>query len=603
MVWILLATSAFGLNLVLWSTVGVARFVSERRQSARPRSEADDVSEQAIGIEDVAVLIPAHDEARVIERTIQHITRLVPAANVYVISDGSTDETAVLARRAGVEVLEIPDASGKADALKTGIEHFDLRFRYSAILLLDADTRLDDKYFEVALPWFDDVEVCAVAGCASTVWRPKETSPVGTLLAAYRDRTYFVFQRFVKYGQCWKYANVAPIVPGFASLYRTSVLDKISIDEPGLIIEDFNMTFEVHHRKLGLIAFDPRARAYTLDPHRLPDYRRQVRRWSLGFWQTVRRHGVWAGKFWASLALMITELLTSSVALVAALGAFIVLVAHDLLGSTIAHVGALQGITDGVSSHLSYRVLVIGILLPDYLLTCVTAVMERRPRYLFLGLFFIPLRIVDAIAVLGALPKAWFVESTGRWTSPERQAVPQPDPAPVLVGSAAQVSRSQPAPTTPVPVDAHPVSSVDLGPGSFSPVSATLFQVSRTEPSRAVAEPVVHNRLPVWAVAEPVVRNRLSDRAAAEPVDNYRLPDWAVAEPVVHNRLPNWAVAMFTARLLDTSSTADRHKSFVTALEVPSGHVHGPGPGRAMCGATRSGAARPAVAATVELPN
>jgi poly-beta-1,6-N-acetyl-D-glucosamine synthase len=75
-------------------------------------------------------------------------------------------------------------------------------------------------------------------------------------------------------------------------------------------------------------------------------------------------------------------------------------------------------------------VLVIGILLPDYLLTCVTAVMERRPRYLFLGLFFIPLRIVDAIAVLGSLPKAWFVESTGRWTSPERQAVLQPDLAP-----------------------------------------------------------------------------------------------------------------------------------------------------------------------------
>ena len=29
---------------------------------------------------------------------------------------------------------------------------------------------------------------------------------------------------------------------------------------PGLVIEDFNMTFEVHRRKLGRIAFEPRVR-------------------------------------------------------------------------------------------------------------------------------------------------------------------------------------------------------------------------------------------------------------------------------------------------------------------------------------------------------
>ena len=50
-------------------------------------------------------------------------------------------------------------------------------------------------------------------------------------------------------------------------MYRVDVLDQIDIAAPGLVIEDFNMTFEVHAKKLGRIAFRPDvAVAYTQDP-------------------------------------------------------------------------------------------------------------------------------------------------------------------------------------------------------------------------------------------------------------------------------------------------------------------------------------------------
>ena len=95
-------------------------------------------------------------------------------------------------------------------------------------------------------------------------------------------------------------------------MYRASVLKHIDITAPGLVIEDFNMTFEVQRKRLGRVAYTPKARCSSEDPLTLNDYRKQVQRWYLGFWQTVRRHGVWPSLFWVSLGTLLVELLTIS---------------------------------------------------------------------------------------------------------------------------------------------------------------------------------------------------------------------------------------------------------------------------------------------------
>jgi biofilm PGA synthesis N-glycosyltransferase PgaC len=436
---VLCVVSVCGVNLALWGSIGLLRAGSERLTRGRRLPPVMRVDARhgrraltSVALDEVAVMIPAHNEELVIAETVRAIGRLVPLSHVHVISDGSRDATAERARAEGAQVLEIAVAGGKARALRAGLGSFRLTERFRAVLLLDADTRLDDRYFHAALPLFDDPGIAAVAGCASTVWAPRGRSFLANVLTAHRERVYFVFQRAVKYGQAGRHTNVVPIVPGFASLYRTSVLDKIEIDAPGLVIEDFNMTFDLHHGKLGRVGFTPRAIAYTQDPHRLADYHKQVRRWTLGFWQTVRRHGVWIGRFWLALGLMIAEVLSCAVALAAATAAALVLATGSLVDHLAGTAAPLGAPVDVVGAHLGWATLLLGIVLPDYALTCVTAWCQRRPSYLLLGLFFLPLRLLDSVAALRSLAGAFRKGSSGRWVSPQRQA---PTPVADAVGA------------------------------------------------------------------------------------------------------------------------------------------------------------------------
>src|SRR5262249_36770257 len=159
--------------------------------------------------------------------------------------------------------------------------------RFPVVMLLDADTRVQPGYFTAALPLFDDPKIVAVAGCVRTS-RDRHLSALGNVLVGHRMRIYALSQRILKFGQTWRRINATHIVPGFASLYRTSVLPEIDMNPPGLVIEDFNMTFEVYQRKLGKVGFSLSATAVTQDPDTLRDYLRQSRRWALGLWQTVR---------------------------------------------------------------------------------------------------------------------------------------------------------------------------------------------------------------------------------------------------------------------------------------------------------------------------
>lgn len=72
-----------------------------------------------------SIIIPAHNEARVIDRTLEALDPLVAAgtAEVIVVPNGCTDDTAARARaHAGVCVVELAEGS-KAAALKAGDAH------------------------------------------------------------------------------------------------------------------------------------------------------------------------------------------------------------------------------------------------------------------------------------------------------------------------------------------------------------------------------------------------------------------------------------------------------------------------------------------------
>ncbi len=446
--WWLMAVLVFGANFALWGGVGLLRATAVcggwlRRRALRRswllraladlrgvwsalpetrRKRRDEVPPGGrIGVDRVAVLMPAHNEELVISESLESVIALVPRSNVHVVSDGSTDRTVELAERAGVNVISTHTNVGKAGALREAVERFGLVEHYPVVLLLDADTRLDENYFRAALPLFDNPEVAAVAGFVRSDWDRSGLSPLGRLLVCHRQRIYALGQYLLKFGQTWLRCNATHIVPGFASMYRTAVLPYIDMDPPGLVIEDFNMTFEVYQKGLGKVGFTPRAVAITQDPDNLGDYVRQTRRWALGLWQTVRRHRPRLNLFSCMVCLLLVELFTSSLVMVLFPAVLLVLFLPRLFPAT-AGVPVLGSLHETMTEHVTPLGLVLGVVAVDLSLSLLVALVLRKPRFLLFGVFFLVLRVLDCSLSLYTLPVAWMTRSTGRWRSPGRRA-------------------------------------------------------------------------------------------------------------------------------------------------------------------------------------
>ena len=160
--------------------------------------------------------------------------------------------------------------------------------------------------------------------------------------------------------------------------------------------------------------------AHTQDPDTFPDYARQMRRWTLGFWQTVRRHRVRGDRFWGALALYIVEVVVSSVLLVLAVPLF-------LVSAGAAVWAELAGEPDGPAAMLSRAVppvvLLLGVVVPDLVLSVIAAIITRRIAPLRFAPFFALMRFVDAAVCLRSLVEAYVRPrvASGRWTSPTRR--------------------------------------------------------------------------------------------------------------------------------------------------------------------------------------
>lgn len=99
------------------------------------------------------VLVPAHNETAVIERTLASLHAIDwprEQFRVVVIADNCEDDTAALARRAGAHVLERHDTTqrGKGYALAFGIAQTALDFNSDAVVVVDADTIVSPNLLE-----------------------------------------------------------------------------------------------------------------------------------------------------------------------------------------------------------------------------------------------------------------------------------------------------------------------------------------------------------------------------------------------------------------------------------------------------------------------
>lgn len=86
----------------------------------------------------VSALVPAYNEEKFIQATVNALYLIPEVSEVIVVDDGSTDHTAELAYRAGAIVSRLPQNRGKGDAINHGLAFV----KEDIILLADGDLGL-----------------------------------------------------------------------------------------------------------------------------------------------------------------------------------------------------------------------------------------------------------------------------------------------------------------------------------------------------------------------------------------------------------------------------------------------------------------------------
>ncbi len=99
------------------------------------------------------ILVPAHNETAVIERTVRSLAAIQwpqDRFRIVVIADNCTDDTAALARAAGAHVIERHDDAqrGKGYALEYGIAYSAAQGHADAVAVVDADTVVSPNLLE-----------------------------------------------------------------------------------------------------------------------------------------------------------------------------------------------------------------------------------------------------------------------------------------------------------------------------------------------------------------------------------------------------------------------------------------------------------------------
>ena len=362
---------------------------------------------------DVAVVLPAYNEELVIRGAIRALKKLVDKKQIYVVSDGWNDRTYEIATEEGCNTYLLDPNKGKAKAMVHLIKYYNLYDKYKLIFILDADTKPDINFLKRALPLFDDPDIGVVFASSQIKWPRHIVPKLKYYFVAYRERLNRMLQYFLLYGQTWKYTSVNYVIPGFATIYRSDVLRKLEIDTPGILIEDFNLAFQFHKKKLGKLGYSPSIIGWDQYPDNLVDYWKQVRRWNIGFFQTVRKNGVWLSFFWLTLGVFSFEVILNSIFLL-----FLPLIVASLLWPDI--------LTDFYRTYIPFHVsglwyLFLTVFLIDYIITVVIGLINKKPQLIFYGLFFFPMHYITSLILISSIIPGFFGSSSGQWVPPTRR--------------------------------------------------------------------------------------------------------------------------------------------------------------------------------------
>lgn len=236
----------------------------------------------------VSILVPAHNEEKVIERLLKQLTLLTYPKNklhVIVVNDASFDQTGRIAEKYSqvydfIEVLHRDKnvgGKGKASAMNAGLQ----RAIGEIILCFDADYYPQKDIVEKLVEAFVDPKVGAVQGRVVVLNEPQNI--VTRLVALERIGGYRVDQ------EARDSLGLITQFGGTVGAFRHSVLEKIGGWDPSVLAEDTDLTFKVYLAGYK-IRYKVDAECYEEAVDNWRAYWHQRVRWAKGHMQCFFRH-------------------------------------------------------------------------------------------------------------------------------------------------------------------------------------------------------------------------------------------------------------------------------------------------------------------------
>lgn len=263
-------------------TLGIGRAVLIAALAVRSNAKANRPVPPAIDPDRfVSVIIPAFNEARVIEASVNRVLASTEVKlEVIVVDDGSTDGTSDIVARAfsadpRVRLLTLQNG-GKAHALNQALK----LANGDIIVALDADTQFEPETIARLARWFADDRIGAVAGNAkvgnrinlATRWQAVEYVTAQNLERRALDRF-----------------DAITVVPGAVGAWRRKALDDVGGYPVDTLAEDQDLTIAIQ-RKGWLVSYDVDAVAWTEAPETLRALAKQRFRWAFGTLQCLWKH-------------------------------------------------------------------------------------------------------------------------------------------------------------------------------------------------------------------------------------------------------------------------------------------------------------------------